>query len=72
MDSNQTPDVNPALFKRADRVSTIEMSEIVLVSEAARRKHAKGEHVISLGTGEPDFDTPDYVKEAAIAGDLGR
>lgn len=61
MDSN-----DPSAFKRAERVSAIEISEIVQVSEAARQKRAAGQEVISLGTGEPDFDTPDYVKQAAV------
>lgn len=61
MDSN-----DPSAFKRAERVSAIEISEIVQVSEAARQKRAAGQQVISLGTGEPDFDTPDYVKQAAV------
>lgn len=66
MNNNQSTSPGLAAFRRAERVSAIEISEIVQVSEAARRKQAAGEKVISLGTGEPDFDTPDYVKQAAV------
>ncbi|MEM8811440.1 MAG: pyridoxal phosphate-dependent aminotransferase [Pseudomonadota bacterium] len=54
------------IFQRAGRVASIEISEIVQISEAAARKRAAGETVISLGTGEPDFDTPNPVKQAAV------
>ncbi len=53
-------------FTRGERVASIEISEIVQISEAAARKRAAGEAVITLGTGEPDFDTPDHVKQAAV------
>ncbi|MEM1049840.1 MAG: pyridoxal phosphate-dependent aminotransferase [Pseudomonadota bacterium] len=53
-------------FTRGERVASIEISEIVQISEAAARKRAAGEPVITLGTGEPDFDTPDHVKQAAV------
>ena len=36
------------------------------VSQTAAEMKAAGRDVISLGAGEPDFDTPDHVKEAAI------
>jgi aspartate aminotransferase len=35
------------------------------VSQAAKEAKARGEDVIDLGLGEPDFDTPDHIKEAA-------
>ena len=38
---------------------TIEMAK------KARELSATGKHVISLSLGEPDFDTPDFIKEAA-------
>ena len=41
------------------------------MSEAARARMAEGHEVINLGIGEPDFDTPDHVAEAAIAA-IGR
>lgn len=54
-------------FKRADRISSVSISDIVVMSEAARARRAEGFDVISLGIGEPDFNTPDHVSEAAIA-----
>ena len=62
-------------FRRADRISNIKMSEIVQISEAAAELRARGEDVLSLATGEPDFPTPDHVitaaHEAALAGETG-
>lgn len=49
----------------ARRVSNIEVSLIVRISEMAAARKKAGEDIISLGTGEPDFDTPDFVKSAA-------
>lgn len=54
-------------FKRADRINSVSISDIVIMSEAARARRAEGHDVISLGIGEPDFTTPDHVNEAAIA-----
>lgn len=54
-------------FRRAARIAGLGLSEIVQISEAARRLKADGRDVITLGTGEPDFPTPDHVIEAAHA-----
>ena len=51
----------------AARLDGIALSEIVRISEAARKLRAQGHDVISLGTGEPDFPTPPHVIEAAHA-----
>lgn len=53
-------------FKRSKRIKGVAISDIVLMSEAARRRRSEGIDVISLGIGEPDFFTPDHVNEAAI------
>src|SRR5438477_7803984 len=45
----------------------IEPSPTIAVTQKARDLKAKGRDVIALGAGEPDFDTPDNIKEAAIA-----
>lgn len=50
----------------AKRVSNIEVSLIVRISDAAVARSKAGENIISLGTGEPDFDTPGFVKTAAM------
>ena len=54
-------------FVKADRLAEVKVSEIVVMSEAARQRQAAGHDVINLGIGEPDFDTPDHANDAAIA-----
>ncbi|MGB0843148.1 MAG: pyridoxal phosphate-dependent aminotransferase [Alphaproteobacteria bacterium] len=51
----------------ADRLSRIKPSPTMAVTQKARELKAAGEKVIGLGAGEPDFDTPDNIKDAAIA-----
>lgn len=50
----------------ADILSRVKPSATIAVTQKARELKAKGRDVISLGAGEPDFDTPDNIKEAAI------
>lgn len=47
-------------------IQRIQPSPTIAVSNRAAALKADGRDVISLGAGEPDFDTPDFVKEAAI------
>ena len=51
----------------SDALSRIKPSATMTVTQKARDLKAKGRDVISLSVGEPDFDTPDNIKEAAIA-----
>ena len=51
----------------ASRLSAIKPSPTIAVSNMAAEMKAAGKDVIGLGAGEPDFDTPDHVKAAAIA-----
>lgn len=51
----------------ADALSRVKPSATIAVTQKARELKAKGRGVISLGAGEPDFDTPDNIKDAAIA-----
>ena len=51
----------------AQRMAAIKPSPTIAVSNLARELQAAGRDVIALGAGEPDFDTPDNVKAAAIA-----
>ena len=51
----------------ATRLSNIKPSPTIAVTQKARELKAAGRNIISLGAGEPDFDTPDNIKEAAIA-----
>jgi aspartate aminotransferase len=50
----------------ADALSRVKPSATIAVAQKARELKAKGMDVISLGAGEPDFDTPDNIKKAAI------
>ncbi|PCJ99913.1 MAG: aspartate aminotransferase [Zetaproteobacteria bacterium] len=49
----------------ANRLSRIKPSPTIAVSSKAKELKAQGRDIIGLGAGEPDFDTPDFVKEAA-------
>ena len=51
---------------RAERLNGIELSLIVRIQERANALRAEGVDIIGLGTGEPDFDTPEHIKEAAV------
>ncbi|WP_274426621.1 pyridoxal phosphate-dependent aminotransferase [Chelativorans sp. YIM 93263] len=50
----------------ADALSRVKPSATIAVTQKARDLKAQGRDVIGLGAGEPDFDTPDNVKQAAI------
>ncbi|ABS14388.1 MULTISPECIES: pyridoxal phosphate-dependent aminotransferase [Brucella/Ochrobactrum group] len=50
----------------ADALSRVKPSATIAVSQKARELKAKGKDVIGLGAGEPDFDTPTNIKQAAI------
>jgi aspartate aminotransferase len=50
----------------ASRLARIKPSPTLAVSQKAAELKAAGKDVIGLGAGEPDFDTPDFVKEAGI------
>ena len=50
----------------AERLGRIKPSPTLAVTAQAKRLRAEGKDVISLGAGEPDFDTPEHIKEAAI------
>ncbi|AWI88867.1 aspartate transaminase [Methylobacterium sp. DM1] len=50
----------------ADALSRVKPSATIAMTQKARELKASGVDVISLSVGEPDFDTPDHIKEAAI------
>src|SRR4249920_3537670 len=50
----------------ADHLKRVKPSATIAVSDKARALKAAGRNVIGLGAGEPDFDTPDNIKQAAI------
>ncbi|MDR3438459.1 pyridoxal phosphate-dependent aminotransferase [Telmatospirillum sp.] len=51
----------------ANRLSLIKPSPTIAVTQKAAELKAQGRDVIGLGAGEPDFDTPDNIKDAAKA-----
>ncbi|WP_306117692.1 MULTISPECIES: pyridoxal phosphate-dependent aminotransferase [unclassified Roseitalea] len=51
----------------SDTLARVKPSATIAVSTKARELKAAGRDVIGLGAGEPDFDTPDTIKKAAIA-----
>jgi len=50
----------------SNSLKRIKPSPTIAVTSKAREMRAAGKDVIGLGAGEPDFDTPDNIKEAAI------
>ncbi len=50
----------------SDSLKRIKPSPTIAVTQKARELRAAGKDVISLGAGEPDFDTPENIKDAAI------
>ena len=52
-------------IKLSQRVQRIKPSPTLAVTAKAAELRAAGEDIIGLGAGEPDFDTPDHIKQAA-------
>ena len=50
----------------SDRVQLIKPSPTLAVTNRAAELRAEGKDIIGLGAGEPDFDTPEHIKKAAI------
>ena len=50
----------------ANVLNRVKPSATMVVTQKARDLKAKGRDIISLSVGEPDFDTPDNIKSAAI------
>lgn len=50
----------------SSRVNSLSMSATMAMSQKSAELKANGVDIINLGVGEPDFNTPDYIKEAAI------
>ena len=53
-------------LKLSDRVQSIKPSPTLAVTNRAAELRAAGKDIIGLGAGEPDFDTPEHIKTAAI------
>ncbi|MDP5229297.1 MAG: pyridoxal phosphate-dependent aminotransferase [Cellulophaga sp.] len=50
----------------SDRVNNLAISATLAMAAKARELKAEGKDIIGLSLGEPDFNTPDYIKDAAI------
>ena len=50
----------------SDRINNLSTSQTLAMAAKARELRAEGKDIIGLSLGEPDFNTPDFVKEAAI------
>lgn len=53
-------------FTLAHRIQNIKPSTTLAVAARAAQLKAAGQDIINLGVGEPDFDTPEHIKKAAI------
>jgi len=53
-------------IKLSTRVQAVKPSPTLAVTARAAAMKAAGKDVVGLGAGEPDFDTPEHIKEAAI------
>ena len=53
-------------IKLSQRVQNIKPSPTLAITARAAALRAEGKDVIGLGAGEPDFDTPEHIKQAAI------
>ncbi|MDD5459467.1 MAG: pyridoxal phosphate-dependent aminotransferase [Phycisphaerae bacterium] len=53
-------------MKTSKRAQSIPPSETIAVTTLAKQLKAQGIDVVSFGAGEPDFDTPQFIKDAAI------
>ncbi|MBP7217171.1 MAG: pyridoxal phosphate-dependent aminotransferase [Candidatus Omnitrophica bacterium] len=50
----------------ADRLKLINPSSTLAITSKAKKLKSEGKDVVSFAAGEPDFDTPDFIKQAAI------
>lgn len=57
----------PAAQLLSERIQKVRPSATMSVDARARELRAQGVDLISFGAGEPDFDTPDHIKQAGIA-----
>ncbi|MCU0587035.1 MAG: pyridoxal phosphate-dependent aminotransferase [Syntrophobacteraceae bacterium] len=53
-------------MRLAERVTRIQPSATLAINAKAKALKAKGAHIVNFGVGEPDFETPEHIREAAI------
>ena len=54
------------MHKLSDRINSMATSQTLAMAAKSRELRAEGKDIIGLSLGEPDFNTPDFIKEAAI------
>ncbi len=54
------------MMKLAQRVTRIKPSATLAINAKAKALKEQGAHIVNFGVGEPDFDTPQYIQEAAV------
>ena len=54
------------IYKLAQRLQSVKSSPTLAIAQKAAELRAAGDDVIGLGQGEPDFDTPRHIKQAAV------
>ena len=64
--TTDTAAIAAGVFEPAQRVRAIGVSEILRITDHANALKRAGRPVIVLGAGEPDFDTPQNVRDAAV------
>src|SRR5271156_2508872 len=64
--ASENPPERP-MHLTAERLNRISPSQTIAITTKARTLKAAGRDIISLSAGEPDFDTPEHIKQAATA-----
>ncbi len=54
------------MYHLSDRINSMATSQTLAMAAKSRELRAEGKDIIGLSLGEPDFNTPDFIKEAAI------
>lgn len=54
------------MYNLSDRINNMSTSQTLAMAAKTRELKAEGKDIIGLSLGEPDFNTPDFIKEAAI------
>ncbi len=53
-------------IRLAERVKKVNPSSTLVITKKAKKLKAEGKDIVNFAAGEPDFDTPDFIKDAAI------
>lgn len=60
-------DLSPPSINLSRRVQRVKLSPVAAASARAAALAAQGRDIITLTSGEPDFDTPAFIQQAAVA-----